>query len=363
MVSATLRSMRDGLARQFKDGPIGSALAERRAGRLASQVERLCAENRLDEAIELLSAQNARQQDLELEKKILQLRREAFARLQPGSPPPWQPELVDTGFDIDASGLPVVEASELSPQVVATALARHGSLLVRNLLDAETAGYFVQGLDQALEQYTALRQGNAAQPETPFYAPDYKPEESRGRGFIHSTGGMLAIDSPRLIVRLVEVFRRLGIVDLVTDYLQERPAISIEKATLRRMRILPQASWHQDGAFLGDVRSLNLWIALTPCGTDAPGLDIVAKPLDDMVESGTGDSMFPWCVGDEVARQVAGEGGIASPQFAAGDAVIFDHTNLHRTSLSEQMKHQRYAIETWFFAPSRFPEGYTGLLL
>ncbi len=360
MVSATLRNLRDGLLRRYRAGFTAPADS---SGAAVERADRLCAAGKLDEAIALLTGQNARQPDIVLEKRIIALRREAFDRLQPGTPPDWNRATQEHAFAIDECGLPFIRASELSPELVRAALAQHGSLLIRGLLDTATATGFVEGLDQALDQLAAVRKGNPAEAETPFYAPDYDPEQPRGRGFIHSTGGILAIDSPRLMTRLIDAFRQLGIDELVTQYLGERPAISIEKCTLRRMKLLPQASWHQDGAFLGDVRSLNLWIALTPCGTHAPGLDIVAKPLDGMVESGTGDAMFPWCVGDEMARQVAGAGGIASPEFAAGDAVIFDHTNLHRTRLIEGMTSQRHAIETWFFAPSKFPEGYTGLLL
>lgn len=360
MVSATLRNVRDRVMRRYRTD---SARSAAKTGALIQQADRLASSGQLDEAIELLTRQNARHPDIALEKKIIALRSEAFERLQPGPPPDWSSDAGQHTFKIDECGLPVVAANELSPELVRAALAQHGSLLIRKLLDPATVSELVTGMDQALSQLAAVREGTALEAETPFYAPDYDPEEPRGRGFIQSTGGILAIDSPRLMVRLIDVLRQLGFDSLLTGYLGERPAISVEKSTLRRMRILPQASWHQDGAFLGDVRSLNLWTALSPCGTDAPGLDIVARPLDGMVESGTGDAMFPWCVGDDVAREVAGTSGIASPEFAAGDAVIFDHTNLHRTRLIDGMKNHRHAIESWFFAPSKFPEGYTGLLL
>lgn len=363
MVSAKIRSIRNEIVRQYRAGPIGVALAGRKAGTIVKKADRLRAANRVEEAIELLTAENADNPDITLEKKIIQLRREAFNRLPPDLLPARRRLVPERPFDIDECGLPVIEAGELSVETVTAALAKHGTLLIRNLIDPDTASFFVSGLDQGLKHQAAVGKGTAAYAETPFYAPDYDLDKPRGRDFVRWTGGMLTIDSPRLMVRLIDVFRTLGINDLVREYLGERPAISIEKSTLRRMRLLPKASWHQDGAFLGDVGSLNLWIALTPCGTHAPGLEIVSKPLCDMVESGTGDAMFPWCVGDDVAQRVAGEGGIACPEFGIGDAVIFDHTNLHRTHLTPEMKNQRYAIETWFFAPSKFPGGYTGLLL
>ena len=39
-----------------------------------------------------------------------------------------------------------------------------------------------------------------------------------------------------------------------------------------------------------DIRSVNLWMALSHCGDEAPGLDIVPRRLDHIVE--TGDVVF-----------------------------------------------------------------------
>ena len=40
---------------------------------------------------------------------------------------------------------------------------------------------------------------------------------------------------------------------------------------------------------------------------------------------------------------------------AAGDALIFDHLFLHQTYIRPTMTRERYALESWFFAPSVFP--------
>ena len=49
------------------------------------------------------------------------------------------------------------------------------------------------------------------------------------------------------------------------------------------------------------------------------------------------------------------------PVFAPGDAIFFDHMNLHRTGSRPEMTEPRFAVESWFFGPSAFPEGYTAL--
>jgi len=44
------------------------------------------------------------------------------------------------------------------------------------------------------------------------------------------------------------------------------------------------------------------------------------------------------------------------PLFEPGDAIFFDHFNLHRTAYGANITQKRYAIECWFFARSAYPE-------
>ena len=57
-----------------------------------------------------------------------------------------------------------------------------------------------------------------------------------------------------------------------------------------------------------------------------------------------------------VVEDVAGGTGVVRPVFEAGDALLFDHMFLHRTASDPAMSSERYAVETWFFAPSAYPE-------
>ena len=55
------------------------------------------------------------------------------------------------------------------------------------------------------------------------------------------------------------MYSECGLTDLVAGYLGERPALSLEKWTLRRVPPTANTSWHQDGAFLGEtVRTVNV---------------------------------------------------------------------------------------------------------
>jgi ectoine hydroxylase-related dioxygenase (phytanoyl-CoA dioxygenase family) len=122
-------------------------------------------------------------------------------------------------------------------------------------------------------------------------------------------------------------------------------------------------NWHQDGAFLGmDIRTVNVWITLSDCGIEAPGLDVVPRRLDALLPTGTEGAIFDWSTGDPVVRAAAGDTPVVRPQFRAGDALLFDQMFMHRTAADPAMKHDRYAIESWFFAPSRYPQDQLGLV-
>ena len=106
------------------------------------------------------------------------------------------------------------------------------------------------------------------------------------------------------------------------------------------------------------IRSLNLWLALSECGdeADAPGIEFVMDQSRVIYETGTNGAAFDWTVGQGLIDKLHGDKCIVRPRFSPGDAVIFDHYNLHRTAYGCSDSACRYAVETWFFAASRAPE-------
>jgi hypothetical protein len=102
-----------------------------------------------------------------------------------------------------------------------------------------------------------------------------------------------------------------------------------------------------------DIRSLDVWISLSHCGDDAPGIDVVGRRLDEIADTGTYGARMSWTVAPDVVERVAA-GAIVRPIFEPGDALLFDHMNLHCTAIDPGMTRDRYAIETWFFAPSTY---------
>ena len=178
------------------------------------------------------------------------------------------------------------------------------------------------------------------------------------RAFLRGRGGFWTADSPRMLFDLFELVEGSGLGEMMTAFLGERPLLSGIKGTLRRVPpdVEMDGRWHQDGSFLGErIAALNIWITLTRCGRDAPGLDIVPKRLDHVVVDD--EAKYDWSLTDAAVLEAAGESGVVRPEFEVGDALLFDHLLLHRTGASPEMTRERHAIESWFFAPSAYPSG------
>ena len=60
-------------------------------------------------------------------------------------------------------------------------------------------------------------------------------------------------------------------------------------------------------------------------------------------------------IGEPVVAAAAHHAPVVRPALRAGDAVIFDDRFVHRTGVGAGMCHERYAIESWFFAASVYP--------
>ncbi len=315
--------------------------------------EALAADGRILDAIAYATEQNRRFHDGTLEWRLVQWRREAFASLGTPVPrPDWPPALPDPFPGLQ--GLPEIAADELTAEIMGGSILHHGCLVVRGLLTKPEAEHFVEGIDKALEACADSRAGASMEDTLPWYAQTPIGDDP-SRDFLYPRG-VLTAESPRMLFELLELFQKRRIIQVIGEYLGERPALSVKKCTLRKVPVIPVTSWHQDGAFLGsETRTVNAWVALSHCGVDAPSLDIVPRRIPYVVQTGSHGSFFDWAVGDKMV-EIAAEGTpVIMPVFEPGDAVLFDHLFLHRTGVRPDMSTHRYAIESWFFAPSTYP--------
>jgi Phytanoyl-CoA dioxygenase (PhyH) len=350
----------------------GSRLPKRRAtiSRLTGlgtlpEVDALEADGRLLEAIDALRASGA-PDDLEVARRLLRLRYEAFGRLdRDRAPGAWPPAWSDPRPDV--AGPPELDPSELSAETVGGAIRHHGSVIVRQMAPPAVVRALTDGIEASFAAIDAwVEAGRTAEATSEWFVPFATDEGQKPamREWVRAGGGVWAVESPLVARRVLDLYHSVGLRELLTGYLGEPPATSLEKLTLRKVEPDTIPSWHQDGSFLGDdTRSLNVWLALTDCGGDAPvpGLEIVPRRVDELLETGTRGSVFPNSIGHELVEEIAGSTPIVRPEFRAGDALLFDDRMVHRSAVSEGMHGCRYAIESWFFPASGIPAGYQGL--
>jgi hypothetical protein len=318
----------------------------------------------LDAEIERLTAENRDEHDPAIERRLLRLRHIAGRRALDAArsrPPYAEPEFARLPA---APPLPEIAAADLTPGLLRAGILRDGCLLVRGLIGREAALDFAAAIDRSFaERERHDDGGDATDGWYEEFAPHPRFLPVTERPWIKEGGGVLAADSPLLTFRMLELFADAGLSALVSGYLGEPALYSVQKTTLRKAEPAVGGAWHQDGAFMGDVRSLNLWLALSRCGDEAPGLDIVPRRLDSIVATGTDEAVLSYQVSQRKAEEAAGGTPIVRPIFEPGDALFFDELFLHQTGSDPSMPRPRFAIENWFFGPSGFPAEFAPLAI
>jgi hypothetical protein len=295
-----------------------------------------------------------------IESRLVRLRRAAFAHVDRSPRPPVPAPVVEPAALDD---LPLRTSVELSPAVLRDGILRHGAVWVRGLVPPAAVARLRDAIDRSFEAYDATATGHASSDTVTWFDPlDNIKDPDFARDWRRQANAVLTADSPRGLFQFLQIVHDVGIAGLLTQFFGERPSLAVEKCTMfrvsardPRMRV---ADWHQDGAFLGDgIRTINCWFALTRCGRDAPGMDIVPRRIDRILPLGEEGCHFDWTVSPTtVARAFPGVRPWR-PEFEEGDVLLFDEFAVHRTAAEEEMPNIRYAIESWFFAPSEYPNG------
>jgi ectoine hydroxylase-related dioxygenase (phytanoyl-CoA dioxygenase family) len=124
--------------------------------------------------------------------------------------------------------------------------------------------------------------------------------------------------------------------------------------------------WHQDGALGFDFLShghvsflpeallsmVTCWIALSPCGTEAPGLELVTQRLETLLP--------PVELADARVHERFPPEDFWRPAIEPGDALLFRGDILHRTHVTPAMVKDRTSIEFRFFPANALPQRLSG---
>jgi hypothetical protein len=328
-----------------------------------SEVDRLVAEGRLVDAVDLLATEYRENRDPAAAIRLVDLRHRAAAAVEAGpGRSPWPPSY-DDPFPGVAGRLPEVQRSELTADVLGGAVAHHGALVVRGLFDEHQVASgreVIQTARRRRDELPAGSQGNEW--FRPF--PQSEQRDRVLRKMVADKGGTWLADSPAATAHFLDELTAAGAVGAIAEHMGERPCFSLQKSTMRRsLPVAELTGWHQDGSFLGaDVRTMNVWVTLSRCGGDhpAPGLEIVPRRFDEILP------VEGWSragISFELIDQIAAETPVLRPAFEAGDALMFDERFVHRTFLDASMTEVRFALECWFFALSHPADSYLSLLV
>ena len=181
------------------------------------------------------AARTASAADPDLEHRILRLRHQAGI---------WLLDDADDASSRGRSWLPDAARRQRAargcsrrastPAALRAAILDGGCLLVRGLASRERGRRACRG-----DRRRASRPGSRAATTAPASGlyEEFEPDprfEAPDRPWIAETGGVLVGDSPKLMFDTLDLFERTGLRQLLADYLGERPAVSLQKSTLRK---------------------------------------------------------------------------------------------------------------------------------
>lgn len=188
-------------------------------------------------------------------------------------------------------------------------------------------------------------------------------------GFV-ATASSFALDAvlgPALRAQILTRLAAGPLMALLAEALGRDLAVDLDAAWVRRQYPpgacpplhLPHG-WHQDGALGADLLAagaapaaqdllplVTCWISLTASGRQAPGLELVARPVAGLVALAG--------LADEALRRRYPPSAFRRPALAAGDALVFPGGTIHRTHVTPAMQRSRSSLELRFFAAGAAP--------
>lgn len=292
----------------------------------------------MKDRISELSQKNRKSPSLLIEQELVELRilqgkslrekRSGAARHRPVSP----------DLFTNVTGLPDIRSKNFSSSELAAAVLSHGGLVVRGLYSMEQ----VERLQSLAEQ-----------------------EEDSNRG---GTGPLGC--TPHSLFELLDIYKECGLLEAVTEYLDGEPLMFGERAKLRCHRAGRDKNaaipWHQDVNFFGRMSfGINCWAAVTHCGRDNPGLEIIPCRTEQRLGWEEANGIAPLNYGRDIPLEQFTELTRRYPPvnvvLEPGDAVFFDEMTLHKTALRRWQLREQIVTISWFFSASGFPDWGTPL--
>lgn len=255
-------------------------------------------------------------------------------------------------------------AGSSAAERVRSALAASGTLVLRDALDHRWVARLKDAADRL---YTWVQELSAR--EGPLAVERRLPSRSRF-AFTASSLTLAALDEEAGH----DVERALVTSEPLHGFLSALHggafAVDLDQAWLRRQYApsrypLGHAphSWHQDGALGHDFGApaeepsgllplVTCWVPLTPAGADAPGLEILATRLEEL--------LAPDELTEAAVSRRFGDEGSWTPRLSPGDVLLFGGDTLHRTHVTAAMTEDRTSVELRTFRAGFVPPRLAG---
>jgi len=251
---------------------------------------------------------------------------------------------------------PIIEAKDLTSPLFAALMRRHSCLMVRGLLGMADTLKLRAIAARTYEIYdrTYLETESGAKPsEANFIAPDaYGPSRAHLKHF-RDFGSLVLSFCPIATGAVTPMLSHSVMRQCVEDYFGAPIGLSINSSSVRLSErgSTIRRVFHQDGNFLGgeDAETINCWIALDPCGVNAPSMEVFPQRVEGLLPAGVDGAIVAWEIAEETVYRRLGKENAWIPEFRPGDAFLFDHTHVHRTHNSPTMTKDRFAMECWMF--------------
>ena len=206
-----------------------------------------------------------------------------------------------------------VDTTAIPPAEAAAALAKHGAIVLRKLIDPASYPALIADFETANPtEVIALRIGGTPIMESAAaLVPDYLTRLLR-----HLMGCEPALLPQYSFMRGIK---------------------------LGQHRMVP---YHQDINNF-EAEMVNCWVPLTPCLGNAPRLEVVAARLDELVETGMDTGDFKW-IEESLVRTRFPAASIVAPPVDLGDAILLLGTTIHRSFYTEDTVEKRFSMELRF---------------
>lgn len=251
---------------------------------------------------------------------------------------------------------PIIAAKDLTPALFETLMRRHSCVMVRNLIgmaDTLNLRALAARTFEIYDRTFAETEAGGAPSEADYVTDDAYKESRRDMANFRRFGSLLLSSCPMAAGSIAPVLSKSAMRSCVEAYFGGPIGLSLNSSSVRLSERTASVRrvFHQDGNFLGgfDAETINCWIALDPCGSVAPGMEVFPQRLPELLPAGQAEAVVPWEISEETVYSRLGKENAWIPEFSPGDAFLFDHTHVHRTHFTEKMTRDRHAFECWMF--------------